>query len=124
MSLNEKETKETKISESEKDNNDSNSAENTSQKTKTKGKSLFHKLSLKSLFRNNKFVLVLSLFIAVVIWINMSLGTDNTTNITVSDIPINVTLSDEATASGLIIFSGGNQTGSVSVSGNRATLGA
>lgn len=80
---------------------------------------------LGKLFQNNKFLLALSLVFSVIIWISMSLlGTDNNTTMTISNIPVNTVLPESASAAGLRIFSGDNQTASVVVSGNRITLGS
>lgn len=81
------------------------------------------KFSLNSLMMNNKFLLVLSVIISLVIWIYMSTGTTSDTTLTLSNIPIQIDLSDEARNSGLQIFSGAEQTASVTVTGSRATLG-
>lgn len=80
--------------------------------------------SLSRLFRNNKFVMVFSLILAILIWVIMSLSNTNESDTVVSNIPIQINLSDEATANGLEIFSGNDQTASVTVKGNRITLGS
>lgn len=81
------------------------------------------KFKLSKLFRNTEFILVMSLVISLVIWINMSLSDDNESSTTIINIPVQVQLSEEATKSGLQIFSGGEQTASVTVTGNRVALG-
>lgn len=85
---------------------------------KTKGR-----FSLSRLFRNNKFLLVVSLFISVVIWVLISLSQSNEAESVINNIPIQVNLSDEAVKNGLEVFSGADQTASVTVRGNRVTLG-
>lgn len=80
--------------------------------------------SLGGLFRNNKFLFVISLLTAIVIWVGMSFDSQNSTTRVISDIPVNISLSDEAMDSGLEIFSGNDETASVTVSGNRVTLGS
>lgn len=82
------------------------------------------KYSLNNLFQNNKFLLVISLLISVSIWFYMSIGSSNDTTITISNIPIQIELSDKAIDNGLMIFSGSEQTASVTVTGNRAVLGS
>lgn len=62
------------------------------------------KFSLNALMMNNKFLLVLSVIISLVIWIYMSTGTTSDTTLTLSNIPIQIDLSDEARNSGLQIF--------------------
>ena len=64
------------------------------------------KFSMRKLFSNSKFVLVLSVLISVTIWVNMSLSSDNHATATIANIPIDVTLSEEAENNGLHIFSG------------------
>ncbi len=82
-----------------------------------------NKLSIRNIFRSNKFVFVLSLLIAIVIWITMSIDASIGTTRVITDIPISISLSDEAQESGLRIFSGADGTASVTVSGNRVALG-
>ncbi len=54
----------------------------------------------------------------------MSIGSSNDTNVTISNIPIQIELPDSARENGLQVFSGGDQTASVTVTGNRAILGS
>lgn len=82
------------------------------------------KFSLNKLMMNNKFLLALSLLISLTIWVYMSYGNSSDTNVTLSNIPIQIELSDEARNSGLQIFSGTEQTASITVTGSRATLGS
>ena len=82
------------------------------------------KFTLNGFLSNNKVLFIVSVLISLTIWIYMSYGTSNDTNVTVSGIPIQIELSDEAMNAGLMIFSGQEQTASVTVTGNRATLGA
>ena len=82
------------------------------------------KFSLNKLMMNNKFLLVFSLLISLTIWVYMSYGNSSDTNVTLSNIPIQIELSDEARNSGLQIFSGAEQTASITVTGSRATLGS
>ncbi len=82
------------------------------------------KRGLSSLFRNNKFLLIISLVIAVVVWITMSLSDTHEASATISKIPIQINLSDSAVENGLRIFSGDDQTASVTVEGNRVSLGS
>lgn len=74
--------------------------------------------------QNGKFIFIISVLISFSIWIYMSMGSTNDTNVTLSNIPIQIELSDEARDSGLQIFSGDEQTASVTVTGNRAALGS
>ena len=74
--------------------------------------------------QNSKFIFVVAILISASIWVYMSLGSSNDTDVTLSNIPIQIELSDEARDNGLQIFSGGEQTASVTVTGNRAILGS
>lgn len=82
------------------------------------------KFTLNGFLSDNKVLFVVAVLISLTIWVYMSYGTSNDTNVTVSNIPIQIELSDEAMNSGLQIFSGAEQTASVTVTGNRAILGA
>ena len=54
----------------------------------------------------------------------MSIGNGNDTVVTISNIPVQIELSDDAIKNGLQIFNTGDITASVSVSGNRAIIGS
>ncbi len=82
------------------------------------------RFSLSALFKNNKFVLAISVLLAIAIWISMSLSDTNESGLTVTNIPIQINLSDQAVDDGLEIFSGADQTASVTVTGNRVSLGS
>ncbi len=82
------------------------------------------RFSLSRLFRNNKFLLVVSLMISIAIWVIISLSNTNESTTVINDIPIQINLSDDAVKNGLKIFSGGDQNASVTVKGNRVTLGS
>ncbi len=82
------------------------------------------RFSLSGLFRNNKFLLIFSLVLAVIIWVIMSLSNTNESDTVINNIPIQINLSDDASNNGLRIFSGNDQTASVTVKGNRITLGS
>ncbi len=82
------------------------------------------KFSLNKFLSNNKVLFVIAVLMSLSIWIYMSLGSANDTNLTLSNIPIQVELSDEARNSGLQVFFNKEQTASLTVSGNRAVLGS
>ena len=82
------------------------------------------KFSLNSLLQNGKFLFVISILISLSTWVYMSMGSSNDTNVTISNIPIQIELPDSARENGLQVFSGGDQTASVTVTGNRAILGS
>lgn len=83
-----------------------------------------HKFSLNSLLQNNKFVLIIALLVSVAIWVYMSMGSSNDTTVTVANVPIQIELPSDAQNNGLQLFSGGEQTASVTVTGNRAIIGS
>ena len=76
------------------------------------------------LFKNNKFLLILSLIISIAVWVTVSLSDTNETNATVSNIPIQINLSEDAVDNGFQIFTGNDQKATVTVSGNRLSLGS
>ncbi len=80
--------------------------------------------SLNNLLKNNKFVFVVAVLISISVWIYMSMGSSNDTTVTVTNIPIQIELSDEAKQNGLQVFYGGDQSSSVTITGNRAILGS
>ena len=79
---------------------------------------------LSRLFKNNKFLIIISLVISISVWVAMSFSDSNETTATISNIPIQITLSDDAVDNGLQIFTGNDQTASVTVSGNRLAIGS
>ncbi len=83
-----------------------------------------NKFSLNSLLRNNKFVLIVAVLVSVSIWVYMSMGSSNDTTVTVANIPIQIELPADLSDNGLQVFSGGDQTASVTVTGNRAIIGS
>lgn len=83
-----------------------------------------NKFSLNSLLQNNKFVFIAAILVSIGIWVYMSMGASNDTTVTVTNIPIQIELPADATDNGLQLFSGGEQTASVTVTGNRAILGS
>lgn len=81
------------------------------------------KFRLGSLFYNNKFVMVFSVFLSFILWITIAaLGSEKQTKL-ISDIPVNIKLSETAEQEGLEIFDAENIKASVSVTGNRLVMG-
>ncbi|MBQ8539688.1 MAG: hypothetical protein IJ433_08560 [Ruminococcus sp.] len=72
---------------------------------------------------NNVVLMVLSLLIAFIIWFVINANAQTESNVTISDIPINFELSQEAVEDGLQVFSL-EKTASVEVTGNRITVGS
>lgn len=83
------------------------------------------KLSLtQKIMEKNYILFIISVVISIAIWMYMSMGASNDTTLTVSNIPIQVELSDSARELGLQIFTDDTPTASVTVTGNRAVLGS
>lgn len=82
------------------------------------------RFSVSRLFKNNKFILVISLIISIAVWITVSFSSTNEVTATVSNIPIKITLSEDAVNSDLHIFTGTDQTRSVTITGNRLAVGS
>ncbi|MCQ2513617.1 MAG: CdaR family protein [Ruminococcus sp.] len=82
------------------------------------------RLSLNMFTHSDHFIFIIAVVISVSIWIYMSMGSTNDTNVTVTNIPVQIELSEDAKNNGLQVFSGGDQRASVTISGNRAILGA
>lgn len=78
----------------------------------------------KAYIQSTNFLFILSLVISLSIWIIMSISTGNDTSLTISGIPVQVELSDEAVNNGLQVFSGSDYTASLTVTGNRAVVGS
>lgn len=81
------------------------------------------RFNLGRLFYNNKIVMIFSIILAFVFWIILSTSASESTTKLISDIPINVSLSESAKDSGLMVFGMEDIKAEVSVSGNRLILG-
>ena len=81
------------------------------------------KFNMKNLFYREKFIIILSIVLAFIIWLIISSNENESRPITISDIPINIELSGVAVSDGLRVFSGNNLTAEVSVTGNRIVVG-
>ena len=75
------------------------------------------------LFYNNKFVAVFSALSSLIIWIVVPSSSTESNPVTISDIPINVPLSESAVQDGLKIFSGHDLKARVEIAGNRLVVG-
>lgn len=78
----------------------------------------------QKILSKNYIVFIISVVISIVIWTYMSLNSSNDTTVTVSNIPIQMELSESSRELGLRIFTDGAQTASVTVTGNRTIIGA
>ena len=68
--------------------------------------------------------MIFAFILSFTAWFIISANSQVDTNVTISDIPISVELSEEAKDDGLQIFSGDDVTASVEVTGNRVTIGS
>ena len=77
------------------------------------------KLSLtQKILEKNYVLLIISVVISIVIWVYMSMNATNDTTVTISNIPIQIELSDSAKDLGLQVFSGDTTTASVTLTGD------
>ncbi len=81
------------------------------------------RIKLGKLFYNNKFVMVFSIVISFVLWIAIYSSGTESVPLTISDIPVDITLSKNAIQDGLRIFSGQDITARVEVTGSRMIVG-
>lgn len=79
---------------------------------------------LTRFFSHNITLLILSFILAFTIWFIISVSSETDSNVTISNIPISIELSETAQQDGLEIFIGDDLTASVEVSGNRVTVGS
>ena len=83
------------------------------------------KRSLSQLiFSKNYVIFILAVIISIGIWTYMSLNSSNDTTVTISNVPIQMDLSESSRKLGLQIFTDEKQTSSVTVTGNRTILGS
>ncbi len=79
---------------------------------------------LSRLFSHNIVLLIISFLLAFIAWFIINANSQTETNVTISNIPVMVTLPDTATEKGFRIFNDTEFTASVEVSGNRVTVGS
>lgn len=78
------------------------------------------KITLKGLFSNNKFLILLSFVIACVFWVGTALNAGEDTDKIIYNIPVNIEFAQDT---GLVAFTKSDSVCSVPVSGNRLTIG-
>ena len=83
-----------------------------------------NKSFLSRFFSHNIVLMVMSFLLAFVIWFFINMNSETEANVTISNIPITVELSDSAEEDGLMIFNTADLTASVEVAGNRVTVGS
>lgn len=81
------------------------------------------------LFNNEKFLIAFSIFVAFVIWIGVAVGSGESVDYRISDIPVTMELSEDALADGLTVVSiNGTPVdefmATVKVTGNSVTVGS
>ena len=74
-------------------------------------------------FRSNKLTFIFSLIVSFCIWVRLSTSSSEKISKTITNIPITVTLSENASEAGLRIFGLENVFAEVTVTGNRIALG-
>lgn len=74
--------------------------------------------SISRLFQSNRFVLIFSLFVAIILWFTMAINNTENRARVIYDIPIDVTLPEEAVEQGYRIFEQSDEKARVSVTGN------
>ena len=84
---------------------------------------LIRKVKLGKLFYNNKFIAFFSIAASFAIWLIVSSSGAESVPVTISDIPVDITLSESAIQDGLRIFSGQDITARVEVTGSRIVVG-
>lgn len=81
------------------------------------------KINLGRLFYNNKFVAAFSVVLSLIIWIIVYSSGTESVPVTISDIPVDIQLSNSAIQDGLKIFSSHDLKARVEISGNRLVIG-
>ncbi len=76
------------------------------------------------LLSNDFALFIVSILLAFVIWFVINASSQTESNVTISNIPITIELSQDAIEDGMQVFSGADTTASVEVSGNRITVGS
>lgn len=81
-----------------------------------------NKFSFASIFYNDRFVLVFSVFLAIVLWFIMAIVNTEERAREISDVPVTVTLSESAQADGLRVFSQSVDKAKVYIKGDSFTV--
>lgn len=79
---------------------------------------------LSRIFSHNIVLLIISFLLAFIAWFIININSQTETTVTISNIPVSITLPDTATEKGFQIFSDSEFTASVEVSGNRVSVGS
>lgn len=81
------------------------------------------RITLGKLFYNNKFVMAFSVIMSFAVWIVVVSSKSESAPVSISDIPVDINLSESAVQDGLRIFSGQDISARVDISGNRLIVG-
>lgn len=79
---------------------------------------------MKKLLNSNKFRIIASVVVSVILWVSMSFAPSNEITVTIPDIPISIDLPEQALSNNLKVFQGGDITATVEITGNRMTVGS
>lgn len=82
-----------------------------------------NKNTIQKIFYNDKYVLLLSVIASFILWVFIAIYGSEDKPVTISDIPVTVTLSDSALDDGLRVFGGQDVKAEVSVVGSRIIVG-
>lgn len=83
----------------------------------------FKELNLRKILSNDKFAVFISVFISFSVWLFLAINGAEGRPVVISDIPVTVTLSENAVEDGLRVFGEQDMTASVSVLGSRLVVG-
>lgn len=81
------------------------------------------RINFSKWFYNDKMVMLIATIISFSIWVVVAVNDVQTRPVTISDIPIEVSLSDSAQRDGLRVFGGKSLTGEIAITGNRIAVG-
>lgn len=80
-------------------------------------------IKINKLFYNNKFLAIFSILASFIVWTIVAANDKDVVPVMISDIPVDIQLSESAKQDGLRIFSGQNITARVEITGNRIIVG-
>ncbi len=82
------------------------------------------KLKPSSLFNNSKFILLFSFVLSCFFWVAFASQSNEISTVIVTDVPVNVELSEQAKKDGLKVYRGDDIKVAVQIRGNRLTVGS
>ncbi len=81
------------------------------------------KISINMIFYDDKVIFLFSILASFTIWVGINASGTDSAPVVISDIPVNINLSESALQDGLRVFSGNNIKAKVSISGNKIIVG-